>query len=116
VLQRGGEVNSTDEDGWTPLMEAGLYDDVAMADLLLAHHADVKTRDIDGQTALVPSVPISDLTLHRKLLARGADPENRDVGRPAVKLCHYRQAHAYPVEPGGSCHDRLVMEVWQRAR
>ncbi len=77
LLNKGANVNTADKYGTTPLMAT---DSVAIAKLLIDHHADVHARDIYGNTALIlqgsrstyhakyPSEPKAEL-----LLAKGAE-------------------------------------------
>lgn len=52
LLNRGVNVDSRDEQEWTPLMWAATLDNVELTRLLLAHGADVKAGDVSGDTAL----------------------------------------------------------------
>ncbi len=50
LLERGAEVNVSDENGWTALMGVAYYGDLRLAQLLLQHGAAVNARDEDGRT------------------------------------------------------------------
>jgi uncharacterized protein len=68
----GADVNTTDERGSTPLIEAARFghDDVARA--LLAAGADTKARDGDGKTALMLAVQGGNDDVVRMLKQAGA--------------------------------------------
>lgn len=52
----GADVNSTDERGSTPLLEAARYGHEDICRVLIAAGADVKAKDRDGKTALMLAV------------------------------------------------------------
>lgn len=52
LIEKGADVNATDDDGWTPLHHASRNGDIAMVRLLLDHGADPNIRTKGGQTAL----------------------------------------------------------------
>ncbi len=52
LLEAGAPVNAGQQEGWTPLMEAVLHDDVEIAKLILARGADPKAQNDAGKSAI----------------------------------------------------------------
>jgi ankyrin repeat protein len=52
LLDRGAEVNSANNDGRTPLIEAAMRGNLQIVQLLLARGADPKRSDSHNKTAL----------------------------------------------------------------
>jgi uncharacterized protein len=52
LLDRGADVNATDQTGWTPLMEAAAKGRTEVVKTLLAYGADVNARTKKSWTAL----------------------------------------------------------------
>jgi len=52
LLEAGAPVNAGQQEGWTPLMEAVLHDDVEIAKLILARGADPKAQNDAGNSAI----------------------------------------------------------------
>ena len=52
LLEAGAPVNTGQQEGWTPLMEAVLHDDVEIAKMLLARGADPKAQNDAGKSAI----------------------------------------------------------------
>jgi ankyrin repeat protein len=52
LLDRGADVNSRANDGFTPLHRASAYGAPEVVRLLLEHGADVEAVNVDGKTAL----------------------------------------------------------------
>lgn len=73
-LASGGEVNTTDEFGFTPLIETAIVNDVELTKLLIDHGADVNEPDMVGGTALYWAVENNNLAMTRLLLEKGANP------------------------------------------
>ena len=48
AITNGANVNAKDNDGWTALMLATLYNHAETAELLLKHGADVNAKNNDG--------------------------------------------------------------------
>lgn len=96
LVERGARVDVADGDGWTPLieavvfqpgMESSLHHRVrrrALVDLLLRHGATVDRRTADGLTPLMLAAAQGHLDLLRLLLRRGASLASVDgAGRNA---------------------------------
>ena len=67
LLARGAHVNATQNGGFTALHEAAFKNDRALADLLLAHGADVAARTNDGETAEAIATRLGHVQLARRL-------------------------------------------------
>ena len=52
LLHNDLDVNDTDIDGWTPLMEAVTQENIEIIELLVQNGADANARDITGSTAI----------------------------------------------------------------
>lgn len=70
------------EDGWTPLHLAAHFGSTEVAELLLAHGADVeaRSRSREGNTPLHAAVAGKQPSLVDLLIARGADVDAADAG------------------------------------
>lgn len=77
-LERGVDVNSTDEKGTTPLMLAAYNGHTQVVRQLLEHGARVDARNAEGRTALMFAATGSFPETVEVLLDRGADPNARD--------------------------------------
>jgi ankyrin repeat protein len=53
LLEHGAEVDASDSDGQTPLMEAARSGSIEVLQLLLDRHANVDYQDKEGRSALV---------------------------------------------------------------
>lgn len=82
ALESGYDVNSVDNDGWTPLMHAADSDNYDVVCLLLNHGADVNVSDDLGNTALQYS---NSGKVADKLLKYNANPNSVDnTGLPVL--------------------------------
>ena len=72
-LKMGAPINEMDEYGYTPLIEAGIVNDLQMTKLLLAHNADPNGQDMAYGTALHWAVENSNLEMASLLLEHGAN-------------------------------------------
>jgi len=52
LLEAGAPVNAGQQEGWTPLMEAVLHDDLEIAKMILARGADPKAQNDAGKSAI----------------------------------------------------------------
>jgi len=79
LLSHNLDVNATDGDGLSPLMQAAGFGDHKLADMLIARGANLNWKDGDGISALIAFDGVfHDLSMQRKLIARGADPQVQD--------------------------------------
>ena len=102
LLKAGGEVNTRDAEGATPLMYAALYGDAAMVRLLLEHGASANESDNAGATALMWAIP--DEAKVRLLLEHGSkvNAVSRATGRTPLLIAAGR--------PGAGRVVRLLLE------
>lgn len=74
LLDEGCDVNTKDENGWTPLLLASTKDHVEMVELLLDRSADPElATEKDGKTALMWAVGEENIEIIRLLIDKGAD-------------------------------------------
>lgn len=83
-LSYGPDLNSYDEYGFTPLIEAAIVDRADLAKVLLEQGADPNFADTTGGTALHWAAENNNLVLARLLLAFGADPNAYNFSGQAV--------------------------------
>ena len=79
LLAKGVDINATDEDGETALMEAAdsrRYTEALR--VLIANGANVNQADEDGETALMRAADEGTVEAVRLLLQAGANPAARD--------------------------------------
>ena len=73
LLAAGGDPNTAEWSGWTPLMYASIWDREAAVIVLLNAGADTNATDNDGQTALMYAAYEGFCGVIRLLLQAGAD-------------------------------------------
>ena len=71
LINRGADVNKT---GWTPLHYAATNGHIAMARLLLEHHAYIDSPSPNGTTPLMMAAQYGTPLICKLLLEEGADP------------------------------------------
>jgi hypothetical protein len=87
LLENGADVNTKDNDGWTPLMHAAEKGHKEVVELLIEKGADVNTKDNDGWTPLMYASKNNDLEIIRLLLEKGANVNLTDkYGQTALIL------------------------------
>ena len=79
-------MDARDKSGATPLHQAALKGNLALASLLLQHGADVNARDGGGATPLHNAALSGRSELAALLLDKGADREARDAESGATPL------------------------------
>ena len=72
-LAAGMDVNTRDNNKWTPLHYAAYYGHKAVAELLIAEVADVNAKSDDGWTPLHDATSIGHKEIVELLLAKGAN-------------------------------------------
>ena len=87
LLDRGAEVHSTDNYGWTALHRAAWYGHDGCVDSLVKRDANLNAQNNDKWTPLMYAACNGKPSTVQKLLAAGADPtlKNKD-GRTALNL------------------------------
>jgi ankyrin repeat protein len=87
LLERGVDINSAQENGWTALMAAAAHGQTAAIELLLTRGADPNRTDSVGNTALHHAVCGNKDAILRALLDRGVDVNARtQTGYTALHL------------------------------
>lgn len=86
LLDKGADVNCTDEEGWTPLHSVSSMGH-SMVDLLLDRHADPNAVTSSGAVALHFAASKGHLEVVRSLLSAGAkvDVRDRHRGTPLLR-------------------------------
>lgn len=86
-LDAGGDVNSADAEGATPLHHAVAGNQAAVVKLLIARKANVNARKKDGVTPLHVAAALGRMEIYKLLLAAGADVKAKDAkGRTPAGL------------------------------
>jgi hypothetical protein len=92
AIQRGADIEETDEYGFSPLIEAAIANKPDVAALLLEYGADINKPDATGRTALHWVVDNHNIDLCRLLLANKADPNAYTLaGQPVLVYPLLRQ-------------------------
>ncbi len=93
LIQRGGNCDTPDTKGMTPLMHAVSGDSEDIVKLIINKGADVNAREIRGKrTALVLAIYAGKIDMAKLLLSKGADIHTKDKDGDGVILA------ALPVE------------------
>ncbi|NXN01516.1 RN5A ribonuclease, partial [Sylvia borin] len=79
LLERGADVNSKVDSGWTPLQTAVQTGEEDLVRLLLDRGASVHARKDNGGTAFTEAGIRGDVGILQLLLERGADIKDRDI-------------------------------------
>ncbi len=92
------DLNTPDEEGYTPLMKAVLAGHIHVVEFLLEQGADLDAREFDEQqNALMLAAAFSQEDILATLLEAGADIESKDIyGWTALTHAAYN-GHAYTV-------------------
>lgn len=94
-LQHAIDINSIDEYGFTPLIEAAIADNIEIAKLLIQSGADVNLQDMTGGTALHWAAENNNVAFCRLLLDHRANPNTYTfAGQPAMVMPLLRQQTA----------------------
>ncbi|MBN8724747.1 MAG: ankyrin repeat domain-containing protein [Acidobacteria bacterium] len=73
LLKNGANVNTANDYGWTPIMEAVIKDDFETLQVLISHGADVNVTTNQGWTPLMWAIKQSNLAIVKYLLNNNAD-------------------------------------------
>jgi ankyrin repeat protein len=89
-VKMGADVNSPDEDGWTPVLIAAQYGHVHVIRALAEHGADLNTPNNDGTTPVYIAAQEGHVEVIKVLVKHGADmntPKD-DGGTPVLAAAH----------------------------
>eukprot|EP00919_Chromeraceae_sp_WS-2016_P076936 GHVR01182052.1.p1 GENE.GHVR01182052.1~~GHVR01182052.1.p1 ORF type:complete len:116 (+),score=15.91 GHVR01182052.1:30-377(+) len=73
LIDKGADVNSRENDGYTPLIWASNRGHTDIARLLIDKGADVNSKDKDGTTPLISASEFGHTEIVRFLIEKGAD-------------------------------------------
>ncbi len=93
ILQSGVDVNSTNPDGWTPLMRAALQGNVAMVSVLIGAKAEVNHHSSDGTTALLAATLPGHLEVVKALIDAGADASQTNTAGVTARFIAEKKGH-----------------------
>jgi len=78
------DVNTTDEGGYTPLINASFNGDLEIVKYLVDNGADVNIRNAQGETALMNAVKIGYIEVVKYLVAEGTDVNVKDINGTTI--------------------------------
>jgi len=73
LLKNGANVNTANDYGWTPIMEAVIKDDFETLEMLISYGADVNVTTSQGWTPLMWAIKRSNLDIVKYLLSNNTD-------------------------------------------
>lgn len=86
-INSGINPDLADQSGYTPLMNAVMFDNKEAVEALLRHKVRVNTKNRYGKTALMMAVIAQNTEITKLLLDHGADPDNSsDTGETPLLL------------------------------
>jgi cytohesin len=92
LLDKGADVNVTDEEGCTPLIWAVLAGSVEAVELFLARGADPNCKNSDGETPMHITALTGNLEIAKLLIDAGADVEAEDgFGITPLRSCELNE-------------------------
>lgn len=107
LLKSGANVDTRDNQKWTPLMYAACHKQHHVIEILVKVSPNINLKNIEGMTALMISAKNHDFASIETLLAAGADPRQKDKeGHNA--LWHVNQNEELPETEKG----RLTDLIW----
>jgi len=103
LIEKGVDVNTKDEYGFTPLSYAALKGHEEVVDQLIENGADVNIKNDWGGTALAQAVFFGHIEIAKVLIDNGADLDVKIHGKPLVKFATkngYEELVDYLIENG----------------
>jgi ankyrin repeat protein len=90
LIDKGADVNITDNHGWTPLMIAAQKDDLSAVQALLSvPRIDIDAKKSDGATALIVAVASDKKDVVKALIDKGANVNLADnLGRTPMMIAN----------------------------
>jgi ankyrin repeat protein len=98
LLAEGAVVDSSDQDGNTPLMVAAKIGNPRIVTLLLAHNPEINRKNNEGNTALMIAAEHGQLFVAEQLIAKGANQYSKNaMGLNPLQIAK-RNGHAAVVD------------------
>lgn len=86
-LSENANVDTTDQEGNTPLMLASKIGNPRMARILLAHNPNINAKNNNGETALMIAAENGQFYIARQLVVRGANIyDENSTGHTAMEI------------------------------
>jgi len=111
LIEKGVDVNTKDEYGFTPLSYAALKGHEDVVDRLIENGADVNIKNDWGGTALVQAVFFGHIDIAKVLIDNGADMDVKIHGKPLMKFATkngYEDLVDYLIENGIECNYKPI--------
>lgn len=87
IIENGININSKDEDGWTPLMVAADKNNLKIVKLLVELGADLEQKNDEDETALMIATFSNSIDVSKYLISIGVNTEAKDKhGRTAYEI------------------------------
>ena len=87
IIENGININSKDEDGWTPLMVAADKNNLKIVKLLVELGADLEQKNDEDETALMIAAFSNSIDVSKYLISIGVNTEAKDKnGRTAYEI------------------------------
>lgn len=98
LLAEGAMVDSSDQDGNTPLMVAAKIGNPRIVTLLLAHNPEINKKNKEGNTALMIAAEHGQVFVAEQLIANGAEQNSKNAQGLAPLEIAKRNGHAAVVD------------------
>lgn len=98
LLAEGANIDTSDQNGNTPLMIAAKIGNPRMVKILLAHNPDINKKNSEGNTALMIASEHGQTFVVEQLIAKGADTNAKNIkGFTSLEIAQ-RNGHAAVVD------------------